>query len=348
MVLKELADRLGGVISGDPDIEVTGVSGLQDAGAGDAAVLFDKSRITEALQASASVLIVNDAMKEQISRLAQREVTMLVVGHPQLAFAKLLEIFHPSPAVAAGISDRAVLGKNIRMGDDVSIHPLAVVGDDVSLGDRVTVSSGVFIAAGVTVGAGSYIHPNVTIREKVKIGSNVIIHSGTVIGSDGFGYVPDKGRHYKIPQTGGVIIEDDVELGANVTVDRATIGNTIIGQGTKIDNLVQIGHNVTIGTNCIVVSQVGIGGSVEIGDSVVLAGQVGIRDHVKIGSGAVVGAQAGIGGDIPAGQVYSGTPAIPHKTWLRAQSIFAKSPEYVRRLQGLERMLQKEENPDDE
>jgi UDP-3-O-[3-hydroxymyristoyl] glucosamine N-acyltransferase len=348
MLLKELADRIGGLISGDSGIEITGVSGLKDARAGDITFLSAKINVNDAVRTAASALIVNPAMKELVSREKDTPITMLVVDHPQLAFAKALEIFNPNPYVSAGISDRAVIGKNISTGDDVSIYPLAYICDNVSLGARVTISSGVYIGEGVTIGDDSIIDPNVTIREKTRIGKKVIIHSGTVIGSDGFGYVLEKGTHHKIPQTGGVIIEDDVEIGANVTVDRATIGDTVIGKGTKIDNLVQIGHNVKIGTNCIIVSQVGISGSVEIGDGVVLAGQVGIRDHVKIGNGAIVGSQSGIGSNVPDGQVFSGSPAIPHKTWLRAQSIYAKLPEYIRRLQGIERKLEKEDHPDDE
>jgi UDP-3-O-[3-hydroxymyristoyl] glucosamine N-acyltransferase len=212
----------------------------------------------------------------------------------------------------------------------------------------VTVSPGAFIGQGATIGDDSIIYENATIKDNVIIGRNVRVHSGTVIGSDGFGYVLDKGKHHKIPQVGGVIIEDDVEIGANVCVDRATVGNTIIGSGTKIDNLVQIGHNVVVGKNSIIISQVGVSGSVEIGDSVILAGQVGIRDHIKIGDKAIVGAQAGIGSDIPAGQIFSGSPAIPHKKWLRAQSIYSKLPDYIRRLQELERKTSKEEPSDDE
>jgi UDP-3-O-[3-hydroxymyristoyl] glucosamine N-acyltransferase len=348
MVLKELADRIGGVISGDPGTEITGVSGLKDAGTGAITFLSDKRNIKDAVQTSASVLIVNGKMQELVSRDRVTPVTMLVVDNPHLAFAKALEIFHPPPSVPTGVSEQAVLGKNVRMGADVSICPLAVIADDVSLGDRVTISSGAYIADGVTIGDDSFIHPNVTIREKTRIGKNVIVHAGTVIGSDGFGYVPEKGRHHKIPQTGGIVIEDDTEVGANVTIDRATIGDTVIGRGTKIDNLVQIGHNVKIGANCIIVSQVGISGSVEIGDGVVLAGQVGVRDHVRIGNGTIIGAQSGVGSDVPDGQIYSGSPAIPHKIWLRAQSIYAKLPEYIKRLQGIERTLEKEEHPDDE
>lgn len=348
MVLKELANRLGGVISGNPDIEITGVSGLKDAQAGDITFIAGKGNLKEASGTAASALIVNKEMEKLISQEKAIPFTMVVVDHPQLAFAHALEIFHPNLQIPSGISDRAVMGKNIIVGKDISIFPLSYICDNVSLGNRVTVSPGVYIGEGVSIGDDCLIHPNVTIRNKVTIGKKVIIHSGTVIGADGFGYVLTNGRHYKIPQTGGVIVEDDVEIGANVTVDRATTGNTIIGQGTKIDNLVQIGHNVKIGSHCIIVSQVGISGSVEIGDGVILAGQVGIRDHITIGNGAIVGAQSGVGSNIPDGQIYSGSPAIPHKTWLRAQNIYAKLPEYIRRLQRIEQKLQKEEHPDDE
>jgi UDP-3-O-[3-hydroxymyristoyl] glucosamine N-acyltransferase len=199
---------------------------------------------------------------------------------------------------------------------------------------------GSYIGSGVSIGDNSIIHPNVTIRENVSIGKGVIVHSGTVIGSDGFGYILEKGEHYKIPQVGGVIIEDNVEIGSNVSIDRATTGNTIIRQGTKIDNLVQIAHNVSVGKKCIIVSQVGISGSVEIGDGVVLAGQVGVKDHVRIGPGAVAAGQSGITRDIPGGQTYSGMPAIPHRTWLKAQSMFARLPELMKRLQDVENKIQ--------
>ncbi|HBH62835.1 MAG TPA: UDP-3-O-(3-hydroxymyristoyl)glucosamine N-acyltransferase [Nitrospiraceae bacterium] len=329
MKLRELAALIGGRIAGDPEVEITGVAGIENAKEGDITFLHNNNYIPEV---SASALIV----KEEIDGLT---LSLLVADNPQLTFARALEVFYVKPYRPSGISERAVIGSNVKMGDDVSVHPNAYISNDVELGSRVTLSSGVFLGEGVTVGDDSFIYPNVTIREKVRIGKKVIVHSGAVIGSDGFGYVPEKGSHYKIPQVGGVIVEDDVEIGANVCIDRATVGNTIIGCGTKIDNLVQVAHNVKIGRNCIIVAQVGISGSVEIGDGAIIAGQVGVKDHVKIGAGTIVAAQAGVTGDIPAGQIYSGTPAIPHGTSLRAQSLYSKLPELVKRMREIEKKL---------
>jgi UDP-3-O-[3-hydroxymyristoyl] glucosamine N-acyltransferase len=329
MKLRELAALIGGRIAGNPEVEITGVAGIENAKEGDITFLHD---INDIPAVAASALIV----KEEIKGLT---ASLLVAGNPQFAFARALEVFYIKPYSPSGISNRAVIGSNVKMGDNVSVHPNAYISNDVELGSRVTVSPGVFLGEGVTVGDDSFIYPNVTIREKVKIGRKVIVHSGSVIGSDGFGYVPEKGNHYKIPQVGGVIVEDEVEIGANVCIDRATIGNTIIGCGTKIDNLVQVAHNVKIGRNCIIVAQVGISGSVEIGDGAIIAGQAGVKDHVKIGAGAIVAAQAGVTGNIPAGKIYSGTPAIPHGTSLRAQSLYSKLPEYVKRIREIEKKL---------
>jgi len=336
MKLKEIADIIGGRISGDPEAEIIGAAGIKEAKKGYITFLAEKSKLKDVSKLNASAVIV----KEKIEELP---TNMLIVDNPYLAFARVLEIFYVKPHAPSGISDRAVIGNNVKIGDDVSIYPLVYISNNVTIGSRVTISPGVFIGENTSIGDDTFIYPNVTIREKVKIGRKVIIHAGTVIGSDGFGYVNNKGSHYKIPQVGGVIIEDEVEIGANVTIDRATVGNTIIGSGTKIDNLVQIAHNVIIGKNCIIAGQVGISGSVEIGDGVIFAGQVGVRDHVKIESKAIITGQTGVMGDVPEGQIYSGTPAIPHKIWLRSQNIYTKLPEYIKRLQELERKLSKEE-----
>ncbi len=341
MKLKELAELIGGRISGNPDIEITGVAGISDAQKGDISFVSDKTGAPAAPVTDASALIVKKAIKES-------PITMVVADNPQHAFARALEVFHVKPYTASGVSEEAFIGSNVRMGEGVSVYPKVYVSDNTIIGTGVTLSPGVFLGEGVTIGDGSFIHPNVTIREKVTVGKNVIVHAGAVIGSDGFGYVPDKGRHYKIPQVGSVIIDDNVEIGANACIDRGTTGNTVIGSGTKIDNLVQIAHNVKIGEHCIIVAQVGISGSVEVGDGAILAGQVGVRDHVKIGSHAIVAAQAGIAGDIPDGHVYSGTPAIPHKTSLRSQYIYARLHDYITRLQQIEKKLNREEQSDDE
>jgi UDP-3-O-[3-hydroxymyristoyl] glucosamine N-acyltransferase len=346
MKLKDLAALIGGEVSGNADTEITGVSGIDDAKEGDITFLSIRKNIGKISSTQASAVILKEEIRESIINENNVNISMLVVKNPEFSYAKALEVFYVKPYAPVGISDRAIIGNNVTLGDDLSIYPLAHICNNVTLGSRVTVSSGAYIGDGVSIDNDSFISPNVVLGENTVIGSKVIINPGAVIGSEGFGFALEKGAHYKIPQTGGVVIEDNVEIGANVTIDKATLGNTIIGSGTKIDNLVQIGHNVKIGKNCIIVSQVGISGSVEIGDGVVLAGQVGVRDHVKIGNRAIVGAQGGIGSDIPEGQIYSGSPAIPHKTWLRAQSIFSKLPGYVKRIQEVERKLQKEEKSD--
>ncbi|MBI5049692.1 MAG: UDP-3-O-(3-hydroxymyristoyl)glucosamine N-acyltransferase [Nitrospirae bacterium] len=332
MKLRELRDIIGGQIAGNPEVDITGVSGIKDAKQGDITFLADKKNLKDAYAAKASAVIVKEAIEGLSS-------SMLIVEKPHLAFAMALGVFYKKPFKPLGISDKAVIGREVSLGSDVTVYPLAHINDRVSIGDRVTIFPGVYIGEDVSIGNDTLIYPNVTIRENVKIGKGVIVHSGTVIGADGFGYVQEKGEHIKIPQVGGVIVEDSVEIGAGVTIDRATIGNTIIGCGTKIDNLVQIAHNVTIGRNCIIIAQVAIGGSAEVGDGTMIGGQAAIRDHIKIGSRVMIGAQSGIGADIADGQVYSGSPAIPHKDWLRAQSIYAKLPEILSRLRELERKI---------
>jgi len=337
MKLSELADKTGGRISGSPDVEITGVAGTGDARKGDITYLINKKHLSDVLSSDVSAVIVNESIHEIITREGPITASLLIADNPQYIFAKALEIFYVKQPAHTGISEKAVISENAAVGTDVTIHPTAFISSNVKVGDRTTISPGVFIGENVSIGSDTFIHPNVTIRENVVIGNNVIIHSGTVIGSDGFGYVFENGSHYKIPQVGGVVIEDDVEIGANTAIDRATLGNTIIGCGTKIDNLVQVAHNVKIGKKCIIAGQVGISGSVEVGDGVVLAGQVGIRDHLKIGSRAIVSAQTGVVSDIPEGEIYSGTPAIPHKVWLRVQSIYSKLPELIKRLKEIEK-----------
>ncbi len=334
MKLKDIADIIGGSIIGNPDIEITDVAGIKDACKGSITFLADKKNLSHAYTTNASAIIA----KEDIKGIS---ASIIAVDNPYLAFAKTLELFYKPPHIPPGISKESIIGKDVNLGKDISVYPYVHIGNKVTIGNRVTIFPFVYIGENVFIGDGSIIYPNVTIRENVKIGEKVIIHSGAVIGSDGFGYVQDKGTHYKIPQIGGVIIEDNVEVGANVTIDRATLGNTVIGSGTKIDNLVQIAHNVKIGENCIILAQAGISGSVEIGNNVVLAGQVGIADHKKISDGVIVTGKSGVTGDLEAG-VYSGYPALPHKEWLRAQSIYAKLPDILRRLHELERRVNKE------
>lgn len=330
MKLKELVNLLGAELRGDPEIEINAAAGIEDAQEGDVTFISNRKYADALLRSKASAVIA----REEVQGIT---AATIISPNPLFAFAKALEVLHSRPAAAHGISDRAVVCSGVHFGQGVTIFPNAYISSGVTIGSGVTVYPGVFIGEGSSIGDDSLIYPNVTIRERVRIGKKAIIHAGTVIGADGFGYVPEKGEHYKIPQVGGVIIGDNVEIGANVTIDRATTGNTMIGSGTKIDNLVQIAHNVKIGRNCIIVAQVGIAGSTTIGDNVILAGQAGVRDHLRIGNGVMIAAQSGVVHDVPDNEVYSGTPALPHSTWLRAQAIFSKLPEYIKRLQDIER-----------
>ncbi|MEW6714534.1 MAG: UDP-3-O-(3-hydroxymyristoyl)glucosamine N-acyltransferase [Nitrospirota bacterium] len=331
MKLREIAGIIGGSIVGNPDVEITGASGINEARQGDITFLSGKKKSPDLSGIKASAIIV----KEEIKGLAP--ASMLLIDNPYLAYAKALELFHKKPYKPSGISSKAVIGNNVSFGNDVSIYPLAYVSSNAQIGSRVSIFPGAYIGEGVIIGDNSVIFPNVSIMEGTRIGMGVTVHSGTVIGSDGFGYVPVSGTYYKMPQVGGVIIEDEVEIGANVTIDRATTADTIIGLGTKIDNSVHIAHNVKIGRHCIIVAQVGIAGSVEIGDGVIIGGQAGVIEHMKIGNGAVISAKTGVTEDIPDGQTTSGYPSMPHKDWLRTQSSLRRLPEYIKRIHELER-----------
>ncbi|OGW21797.1 MAG: UDP-3-O-(3-hydroxymyristoyl)glucosamine N-acyltransferase, partial [Nitrospirae bacterium GWC2_46_6] len=258
MKLKDIADLIGGKIIGSGDIEINGISGISEAKDGDITFLSGTKLLKELKGSGAAAVIVKEAVKDI-------EKPQIIVSNPLYAFARLLSHFYVKPHRYKGISEKAFVSEKAVLRENVTIYPFAHISDSATIGSGTVIYSGVFIGEDTVIGNDSVIYSNVTVREGVRIGSRVIIHAGAVIGSDGFGYVFEDGMHRKIPQVGGVIIEDDVEIGANVTIDRATTGNTIVGKGTKIDNLVQIGHNVHIGSNVILVSQVGIGGSSEIG-----------------------------------------------------------------------------------
>ena len=307
---------------------IGGVSSLDEAGAGDLAYV-DGDRFIEAARASrASAFVVGDAIAE-IPR------PQVVVANPRYAFVRVVERFFTSPRRPRGIAAEVMRGVDVEIGPDASIWPFVTLGDRVRLGARVTLYPGVFVGDDAVVGDDSILHPNVTVREGCVIGRRVLIHSGAVLGSDGFGYVQHEGRHHKLPQLGGVVIEDDVELGANVTVDRATFGRTVIGRGTKVDNLVQIGHNVTIGPHSILVAQVGIAGSTRLGSHVVVGGQAGLADHLEIGDRVMIAAQAGVIRNVTEGQIVSGAPAVPHDVSLRTQALLMRLPQLRQQLREL-------------
>ncbi len=340
MKLKEFSKIVNGTIIGNPETEITGVSGIKDAKKGDITFISSPKFLKDLHECNASCVIVKDHI-EGIN------ITQLKVSNPYYAFAKSIEYFYPKPSIKPGISNMAVVSDKTKIGNNVAVSPFVYISDDVSIGDETVILPGVFIGEFTTIGRQCIIYPNVVLRENVKIGDRVIVHSGTVVGSDGFGYVYENNAHYKIPQVGGVIIEDDVEIGSNVSIDRATIGHTFIGKGTKIDNLVQIAHNVKIGENALLVAQVAIGGSSELGNFVTIAGQVGISDHTTIDSGTIIGAQSGVAGHYTKG-VYTGSPAIEHKNWLKSQSLFSKLPEMNRKLKELEKRLNRLEKGDSE
>jgi len=333
--LGEIASYLKGDLVGDPSIEITGIAGIEDAKAGDLTFLANPKYKAFLEKTSASCVIVGRDIEKA-------GVSLIRHPNPYFAFSKATELFFETkkryPEI---VHPTAVLGKGVKVKKGVHLGPYVVIEDNVCLKENVTVLAGSFIGADSIVGKNCLIYPHVTIRENTKIGKNVIIHSGTVIGSDGFGYAKEKGIHHKIPQMGKVIIEDDVEIGANVTIDRATLGATRIGKGTKIDNLVQIGHNVIIGENCIIAGQVGISGSTKLGNNVVLGGQVGLVGHIKIGNNVMIGAQSGVTKGIPDNTIVFGYPAREIKKTKRIEAYLSRLPEYIERLKEIEKKVKR-------
>ena len=281
--LSQIARLVEGQIVGDPNLQISGINTIDDAQDGELAFIASPQFYKKAAKTLASAILAEET-------IPNTEKTFLLVKNPRLAMVQVVQFFYPQQRPASGIDPRAAIGADVVLGERVFIGPHVVVADGVKIGNDVQLHSGVVIGRGSEIGEQSCIYPNVTLYDGVKIGKRVIIHSGSVIGADGFGFTPDQSRHVKIPQVGNVEIEDDVELGANVTVDRATLGTTRIGAGTKVDNQVHIGHNVKIGPHTLIVAQVGIAGSVSVGHHVILAGQVGVVDHVEMGDHAVVGA----------------------------------------------------------
>jgi UDP-3-O-[3-hydroxymyristoyl] glucosamine N-acyltransferase len=330
--VQELAEYLGGQVRGDGTARISGLGTLDDAGEGKITFLANPRYAAKVATTRASAVIL-PLGAEGHGR------TIIEVANPYLAFAKLLTLFYVQPLPALGVMAGAVIAPSAVLGQGVTVYPGAVVGDGVTVGDRTTLCPGVVLYPGVTVGADVVLHANVCVRERCRIGNRVIVQNGAVIGSDGFGYAPDGSGWYRIPQIGIVVIEDDVEIGANTTIDRAALEVTLIRKGTKIDNLVQIAHNCVIGENCMIVSQVGISGSARLGNHVTLGGQVGIAGHLTIGDNTMIAAQAGVPGNIPAGQVMSGSPAIPHRDWLKASATFTHLPAMRKTLTALEKRI---------
>ena len=326
-----IAAAVGGRLVGDTNVAISGVAPLDRASATDLSFL-GAAKYAPAFTASrAGVVLVSPELAETPGTVPSR----IVVDKPQEALLSLLPRFHRPSAAAPGVHQTAIIGRGARLGQSVSIGPYAIVGERVVVGDNAVVGAHTAIGDGVEIGADSRLYPAVTIYSGSVIGKRVIIHAGARIGSDGFGYVQRDGAHLKIPHVGRCIIEDDVEIGANSTIDRGSIDDTVVGAGTKIDNLVQVAHNVRIGKLCLIMAQVGIAGSVRVEDGAMLLGQVGVSGHHTVGAGARLAAQAGVFGDIPAGETWSGYPARPHKEALRAQAALFKLPSLLRRIERL-------------
>ena len=330
--LSQIAQSTGSVLCGPPDLAIRGVGPFDGAGPSEITLAEGPAFLKRLDQTAAAAVIVPEGFETDVKPVIQ-------AANPRLAFARTLALFHPRLRPPAGISPMASVDADFLCGDEPFIAPFVAIGQGVRAGDRVVLHAGVVIGDGVTLGDDVEIHPNVTVMSGCRIGSRVIIHANTVIGSDGFGFVPDGRQHCKIPQTGIVQIDDDVEIGAGCAIDRATFGRTWIQSGVKTDNLVQVGHNVTVGKDAILVAQVGIAGSTKIGQHVILAGQAGISGHLTVGDDATVGPRAGVARSVAPGAVVMGEPAMEHRRWLRVQRLVPHLPEMAKRISALEKRL---------
>jgi UDP-3-O-[3-hydroxymyristoyl] glucosamine N-acyltransferase len=334
-ILRDLAEYVGGRVIGDGSVTICRVSPIEEAGPGDITFLANPryARFISASKASA-IIVAPQLVGSEAEKSGQG---FLEVAQPYVAFAKILQLFAPGAEYRQEIAASAHIDPTAKVGHDVSIYPNVYVGRATQIGDHSVLLPGVFLGDRVEIGSDCVLHPNVVVRDGCRLGNRVIVHAGVVIGSDGFGYAGSGEHRIKIPQVGVVEIEDDVEIGANTTIDRATLGRTLIGRGAKIDNLVQIAHNVTVGANTVIAAQAGIAGSTKLGKNVTLAGQVGVVNHIEIGDGAVIGPQSGVPQSVPAGALLSGGIGVaPHHEWLKVMTLLPQLPKLwtlVRRLE---------------
>jgi UDP-3-O-[3-hydroxymyristoyl] glucosamine N-acyltransferase len=341
MILAQIAQELEGRVVGDPQKKISGVAPFETATADDITYAVGANFLNRLAQSQAGAVIVPSEFNLAGKNLVQ-------VANPELAFAKIIDVFHEWIGPPPGIHPQASIGAGFTCGEACHIGACAVIQDKVRLGDRVVIHPHVAIGEGVEIGDEVEIFPNVTVLERCRIGHRVKIHSGTVIGSDGFGYAADGQRYYKIKHLGIVQIDDDVEIGACNTIDRAKFGKTWIKRGVKTDNLVHIAHNVIVGEDSVLVAQVGIAGSTTIGRHAVIAGQAGIGGHITLGDNVIIGGQAGIAKSVTDGEVLSGTPGMPHRLWLRVQRLVPQLPEWRKKLAQLEQRLRQIEEKQDE
>lgn len=328
----DIARHLEGQVEGDPSTLLTGFAPATAARPGDLTFAENEAYLTRAASSEASAILV--------AGTAQAPGKVLIrVKNARVAFARVLPLFFPEPKPAPGIHPTAIVSPSARIDPTAHLGPGCVIGDDAVIGARCQIEAGAVVGAACQLGDDSRLCPKVTLYPRCRIGQRVTIHAGSVIGADGYGYVLDGGAHRKVPQVGNVIIHDDVEIGANVTIDRGALGSTVIGKGTKIDNLVQIGHNVVIGEHCLLVAQVGVAGSARLGNYVTLGGQVGIAGHLKVGDRAMIAAQSGLMNDVPAGEKWMGSPARPDRQMKRQFIASERLPDLLRRVAELERRL---------
>jgi UDP-3-O-[3-hydroxymyristoyl] glucosamine N-acyltransferase len=325
MKLSQIASTLNSRLeNGSPDAEITGVAGIEEAAPGQITFVANPKYAAAARTTKASAVIVDDSFPA-IS------TAMLRSKNPYLTFARAIELFHQPAKYAPGRHPTAVIHPSAKIGEGAHIGPYVVIEEGVQIGKHAVLLAHVVIYRGVSVGDRFFSHAHTVVREGCRIGNNVTLQNGVIIGGDGFGFAKDdQGRWHKIPQPQPVVIEDDVEIQSNSCIDRASVGETHIGRGSKIDNLVQVGHGSHIGENSLLASQVGLAGSTEIGNNVILTGQVGVVGHCKIGDGAIVTPQSGVAGDVAAGAIVSGAPAVDHKLWLKYSAILSRLPEIAR------------------
>lgn len=336
--IKHLAELVNGEVVGDETLLITGVASLESAKTGDIIFVENTKFLTSALTSLASAIVLS----KKIAIDDAEKKTFILVDYPKLAFAKIISKICPAPKPPSIIHPTAILPENAQLASNIAIGAYSIIGSNTKIDQNCSIGANCTIGQYVEIGIDCVIHSNVTIYDRVKIQDRVIIHSGTVIGGDGFGYVFHQGQYHKFPQIGDVVIESDVEIGSNVSIDRGALDSTIIGQGTKIDNLVQIAHNVKIGKNCVLAAQVGVSGSSVIEDNVIVGGQVGIADHVRIETGAIIGAQAGIptGKIIRRGLTVWGTPARPIEDFKRIYAQTQNLPSLKERLITVEKKLE--------
>ena len=333
MSLRKVADLVEGELLGSGDLLVRGVAPLEQAGPEDISFAVSEKYREQVRRTQAVAVLVPPGFQESDN------TSLVRVNNPYLAMAKISTLFHVVPEPVMGISQQAFIGSNFNCGENISLYPGVYIGNNVTVGERVILHPGVVVGNGVEMGDDVILYANVSVLKGCRIGNRVVIHAGSVIGSDGFGYAPDGERYHKIPQSGIVVIDDDVEIGACNAIDRATFGRTWIKQGVKTDNLVHIAHNVVVGENTVLVAQVGIAGSVTIGRNTILAGQAGVAQHLTIGNRVTVGPQSGIGKSIPDGEIVSGSPGMPHRLWLKTSSLIQKLPELKTKLGSLEQRI---------